>query len=192
MSGICVLYADGTFNRINICMKIAVTGAHRTGKSTLVEKLNEALPEYSCKAEAYYELEEKGYFFSEIPTLEDYILQLENSIDQLTTGGDNIIFDRCPIDMLAYIKASQEFENFDIQSLYLKVQKVMTEIDFLIFVPIEDPDVIICQESDLPELRQQVNEILYDWIFDFDVDVLEVSGSLSERRNKVIEYMSKH
>jgi nicotinamide riboside kinase len=183
---------DGTFKQKNICMKIAVTGAHRTGKTTLVEKLNEALPEYSCKAEAYYELEEKGCFFSEIPTLEDYILQLEYSIDQLTTGGDNVIFDRCPIDMLAYIKASQEFENFDIQSMYQRVQNVITEIDLLVFVAIENPDVIRCQESDLPELRQQVNEILNDWIFDFDVDVLEVSGSLLERRNKVIEYILKH
>ena len=76
-------------------MKIAVTGAHRTGKTSLVEKLIEALPEYSCKAEAYYELEDKGYFFSEIPSLEDYILQLEYSIEQLTASGDNIIFDRC-------------------------------------------------------------------------------------------------
>lgn len=172
-------------------MKIAVTGAHRTGKTSLVEKLTEALPEYSCKAEAYYQLEEKGYTFSDIPSLEEYILQLEYSIDQLSTGGDNVIFDRCPIDMLAYIKASQEFENFDIQSFYLKVQKAMTEIDLLIFVPIEDPDVIRCQESDLPELRQQVNEILYDWIFDFNIDVIEVSGSLIERRNKVIEYLLK-
>jgi len=58
-------------------MKIAVTGSHRTGKTTLVEKLLEALPEYTCKAEAYYELEETGHIFSEIPVLEDYILQLE-------------------------------------------------------------------------------------------------------------------
>ena len=173
-------------------MKIAVTGAHRTGKTSLVEKLIEALPEYSCKAEAYYELEDKGYFFSEIPSLEDYILQLEYSIEQLTDSGDNVIFDRCPIDMLAYIRADQDVENIDIQLKFQRVQNSMSEIDLLVFVAIEDPDVIRCQESDLPELRQQVNEILYDWIFDFDIDVLEVSGSLLERKNKVIEYLSKH
>jgi len=172
-------------------MKIAVTGAHRTGKTTLVEKLNESLPEYVSKTEAYYELEETGYVFSEMPVLDDYILQLEYSIGQITTPDDNVIFDRCPIDMLAYIQAGNEFENFDIQSMYQRVQRVMTEIDLLIFVPIEDPDLINCPESDLPVLRQQVNEILNDWVWDFNIDVLEVYGSAIERRDQVIEYISK-
>jgi len=171
-------------------MKIAVTGAHRTGKTSLVELLQEALPEYFCLAEVYYELEETGHVFSEIPLLEDYILQLEHSINQVTSPGDNVIFDRCPIDMLAYIQAVNEYGNFDIQSMYQQVQKAMTEIDLLIFVAIEDPDTIGCQESDLPELRQQVNEILNDWIWDFNIDVIEVYGSMEERRNQVLEHIS--
>ena len=172
-------------------MKIALTSSHRTGKTTLVEELNEALPEYSCKAEAYYELEETGHVFSETPSLEDYIAQIEYSIDQVTGSGDNVIFDRCPIDMLAYIQATNKFEDIDMQSIYQRVQKVMTEIDLLIFVPIEEPDKIGCPESDLPELRQEVNEILNDWIGDFNIDVIEVSGSLVARRNQVIEHISK-
>jgi len=171
-------------------MKIAVTGAHRTGKTSLVEILHEALPDYVCKSEAYYELEETGYVFSEIPVLDDYILQLEYSINQVNVAGDDVIFDRCPIDMLAYIRAVTELENIDIKSMYQQVQKAMTEIDLLIFVAIEDPDTIGCQESDLPELRQQVNEILRDWIWDFNIDVIEVSGSLEERRNQVMEHIS--
>ena len=171
-------------------MKIAVTGAHRTGKTTLVEMLHEALPEYICKPEAYYELEETGHVFSEIPVLEDYILQLEHSISQVTAPGDNVIFDRCPIDMLAYIRAVTEPENFDIQSMYQRVQNVMSEIDLLIFVAIEDPDITGCQEYDLPELRQQVNEILGEWIWDFNIDVIEVYGSMEERRNQVLEHIS--
>ena len=171
-------------------MKIAVTGAHRTGKTTLIEILHEALPEYICKPEAYCELEETGYVFSEIPMLEDYLLQLEHSISQVTDPGNNVIFDRCPIDMLAYIRAVTEPENFDIQSLYLRVQNVMTEIDLLIFVAIEDPDIIGCQEYDLPELRLQVNEILSEWIWDFNIDVIDVSGSLEARRNQVLKHIS--
>jgi len=171
-------------------MKIAVTGAHRTGKTTLVEILLEALPEYICKPEAYYELEETGHVFPEIPVLDDYILQLEHSISQVTAPGDNVIFDRCPIDMLAYIRAVTEPENFDIQSMYQRVQNVMSEIDLLIFVAIEDPDITGCQEYDLPELRQQVNEILGEWIWDFNIDVIEVYGSMEERRNQVLEHIS--
>lgn len=171
-------------------MKIAVTGAHRTGKTTLVEELLEALPDYVSKAEAYFELEEAGHAFSEIPGIEEYLLLLEHSISQVTASGDNVIFDRCPIDMLAYIQAVSENDSFDIRSLYQRVQQVMNEIDLLVFVSIEDPDRIGCQESDLPELREQVNDILSDWIWDFNTDVVEVSGSLEARINQVMEHIA--
>jgi len=173
-------------------MKIAVTGTHRTGKTTLVEKLNEVLPDYVSKAEAYYELEEKGTIFSETPVLEDYILQLEYSINQVITSGENVIFDRCPIDLLAYIQAINESDNFDVPSMYQRVQNAMREVDLLIFVPIEEPDIIGCPDSELPELRQQVNEILNDWIWDFNIDIVEVSGAVLERRNQVMEHLSKN
>jgi GTPase SAR1 family protein len=171
-------------------MKIAVTGAHRTGKTTLVEELLEALPDYVSKAEAYYELEEAGHVFSEIPGLDEYLLLLEHSIRQVTASGDNVIFDRCPIDMLAYIQAVSEYDNFDIRSMYQRVQQVMNEIDLLVFVTIENPDRIGCQESDLPELRERVNDILSDWIWDFNIDAVEVSGSLEARINQVMEHIA--
>ena len=172
-------------------MKIAVSGAHRTGKTTLIEKLNEALPEYISRAEAYYELEEAGTVFSEIPVIDDFVTQLEYSITQVTTPGDHVFFDRCPIDMLAYVMAYTESEDFDIPSMYQRVQNAMNEIDLLIFVPIDDPDRIGCRESDLPDLRQQVNDILSDLIWDFNIDVIEVSGSVTERRNQVLEHLSQ-
>jgi GTPase SAR1 family protein len=171
-------------------MKIAVTGAHRTGKTTLVEELLEALPDYVSKSEAYYELEETGYVFSEIPGLDEYLLLLEHSISQVNTSGDNVIFDRCPIDMLAYIQAVNENGNFDIRSLYQRVQQAINEIDLLVFVTIENPDRIGCQESDLPELREQVNDLLGDWIWDFNLDVVEVSGSVEKRTEQVIEHIA--
>jgi len=108
----------------------------------------------------------------------------------VSTSGDNVIFDRCPIDMLAYIQAVSEYDNFDIRSMYQRVQQVMTEIDLLIFVAIENPDRIACQESDLPELRERVNEILSEWIWDFNTDVVEVSGSLKVRINQVMEHIA--
>ena len=172
-------------------MKIAVTGAHRVGKTTLIEKIQESLPEYACNAEAYHELEETGLAFSEIPSPEDYIVLLEHSIKQITTRDDNVIFDRCPVDILAYIQAAGEFKNFNIQPLYSRVQEVMPEIDLLVFIPIEVPDLISCPESDLPELRQKVNDILSGWVWDFNTNTIEVSGSPAARRNQVINQMSK-
>ena len=169
-------------------MKIAIAGAHRVGKTTLAEKLQESFPGYEYKPEPYYELEETGHLFSEPPNLEDFIAQFEHSIAQILKSGNNVIFDRCPLDILAYIHAFDESEN--IQSFFYKVQRIIKEIDLLVFVPIEEPDLIGCPESEFPKLRYQVNEILKDWIMDFETETIEVNGKLSARCNQVIKLIS--
>ena len=165
-------------------MRIAITGAHRVGKTTLAENLQEYLTDYELRTEPYHELEESGYLFPEIPGVDDFIEQLEYSIKQIAPSSANVIFDRCPVDFLAYIQAISESGN--IQSIYRKVESMMSEIDLLVFVPIEEPDLISCQESDLPDLRYKVNEILTDWIWDFGVEALVVTGTLPARRDQII------
>ena len=137
-------------NGRTIYMRIAMAGAHRVGKTTLAEKLQEHLPGYTLNTEPYYELEESGYIFSERPDVDDFIKQFEFSIKQITKSGGNTIFDRCPTDILAYIHAINETK--DIRSFFDKAQTIITGIDLLVFVPVEEPDLIPCQKSDLPAL----------------------------------------
>jgi deoxyadenosine/deoxycytidine kinase len=170
-------------------MKIAITGAHRVGKTTLAEKLHENLANYDFRMEPYYELEESGYEFSEIPDIDDFIKQLEYSIKQISSSDSNVIFDRCPIDFLAYIQAIDETKN--IQSIYYKVESIMARIDLLVYVPVEEPDLIVCQESDLPKLRGKVNEILNERVWDFGIEVIEVKGTLLNRLNQVLGKISQ-
>ncbi len=164
-------------------MKIAIAGTHRVGKTTLAEKLYESFPDYEYYPEPYFELEEAGYIFPEIPTVDDYLAQLEYSIKQIVKSGNDAIFDRCPVDLFAYIQATDE--SLNLQSIFGKVQNTMDEIDLLIFVPIEEPDIISCSESELPELRYQVNDILRDLISDFEIETIEVKGNLSERLKQI-------
>jgi len=165
-------------------MKIAITGAHRVGKTSLAEKLHESLAGYDIRMEPYYELEESGYEFSGRPNTEDFLKQLEYSVKQISTSGKNVIFDRCPVDFLAYIQALDQTRN--IQLIYNKIERIFTEIDLLVFVPIGEPDLIVCQESDLPKLRNRVNQILSDWVPDLGISTLEVKGTLVNRLNQVL------
>ena len=55
-------------------MRIAVSGAHRTGKTTLIEELSRALPTYTVVDEPYHLLEEEGYEFEALPSVEDFEL----------------------------------------------------------------------------------------------------------------------
>jgi deoxyadenosine/deoxycytidine kinase len=169
-------------------MKIAITGAHRVGKTTLAEMLQETLAGYEVRMEPYYELEELGYEFSDRPDVDDFLKQLEYSMQQITKSDLNVIFDRCPIDFLAYIQAIDETNT--IQSLYSKVENIMTEIDLLVFVPVEDPDLIMCQVSDFPKLRAKADEILNDWILNFGIETIKVNGTLLNRRDQVLTKIS--
>jgi GTPase SAR1 family protein len=173
-------------------MRIAITGSHRVGKTSLIEKLHQSLPDYAFREEPYHELEDSGYFFSENPSVEDYLMQLDHSIEQITSSEDNIIFDRSPLDFLAYIQATNKSDNLDFQSLYNKVKDASNEIDLLVFVPIENPDLINCPESELPELRKSVNKILRDYVKEFnsDFNILQVAGSTDDRRDQVIQHIS--
>lgn len=165
-------------------MKIAISGAHRVGKTTLAEELLKHLPGYVLTMEPFYELEESGYISSEIPDVDDFIKQFDHSLEQIARSEHNIIFDRCPIDILAYIHAIDQSKN--IQSLFETAQTMIAGIDLLVFVPIEQPDLMLCQESDLPELRHKVNDILHDWIWDLGIDIIEVNGTILNRRNQIL------
>ncbi|MDQ8014620.1 MAG: ATP-binding protein [Flavobacterium nitrogenifigens] len=164
-------------------MRIAILGAHMVGKTTLAEKLYESFPDYEFYPEPYFELQEMGFDFSEIPTADDYMAQLEHSIKQIMRSNRNAIFDRCPIDLLAYALAVDDNLNFS--SIFNRIQNAIKEIDVFVFVPVEKPDRILCSDSDLPELRDEVNNIIGELILDFDLEVIEVKGSLSERLNQI-------
>jgi GTPase SAR1 family protein len=169
-------------------MKVAITGTHEVGKTTLAEKLYENLPGYEYYLEPYFELEESGYLFPEIPTADDYLAQLEYSIQQIAGSGNNAIFDRCPADLFAYIQATDK--SLNLQSIFSKVQSIIKELDLLIFVPIEIPDIISCSESELPELRCQVDDILRDLIYDLDIETIEIKGNLPARLSQILNKIS--
>ncbi|WP_289661665.1 ATP/GTP-binding protein [Flavobacterium panacagri] len=164
-------------------MRIVILGAHLVGKTTLAEKLHESFPGYDFYPEPYFELEDMGFVFSETPTTDDYMMQLEYSLKQIMRSDKSAIFDRCPIDLLAYALAVDN--TLDFQRVFNKIQNVIEKIDVFVFVPIEEPDRILCSDSELPELRWRVNDIIGKLITDFEIEVIEVRGDLSQRLNQI-------
>jgi hypothetical protein len=165
-------------------MRIAITGSHRVGKTSLAEEIANSLPGYKIWDEPYLQLQENGYLFSETPTIDDYIEQFNFSVEQIKDSENDVIFDRCPLDILAYMYCAGKTK--DISVFYEEMTMAISQIDLLVFVPIERPDLIFFQESDLPELRLEVNTILQDWISEFSIDVLEVRGSLENRKKQIL------
>ena len=174
-------------------MRIAISGTHFSGKSSLVQALSEALPQYTTADEPYHLLQEEGYEFAELPSIEDFELQLERAIESLDETTPNVIFDRCPADILGYLLSHTDVEAFNIEEWLPRVQAAINKLDLIVFLPIEEQDRIVLPLSQDAAYRQRVDEklreVLLENIFDFEVDLLEVSGNLQTRVERVLAHI---
>jgi predicted ATPase len=172
-------------------MRIAVSGAHRTGKTTLVDALAVRLPGYDVFEEPYHQLVDEGYVFAEMPGLEDFEAQLARSIDDIAGAGDRCLFDRCPCDLLAYLAVHDEAASFVADRWLPDVQRAMARLDLVVFVPIESPERVAVAEAEQPGLRQTVDDDLRAMIladaWSLGVAAMEVTGTPDERVRQVLE-----
>ncbi len=171
-------------------MRIAVSGTHFSGKSTLLEELSRLLAKHATVDEPYYLLADEGHDFPEMPSIEDFELQLERSIGCLEEDEPKVLFDRCPADLLAYLLTHEDSDAFDLEGWLPRAQAAIETLDLIVFLPVEARDRITLSAMEDAELRVRVDEklreILLDNSFDFEVDVLEVTGALHERVHQVM------
>jgi hypothetical protein len=175
-------------------MRIAISGTHSAGKSTLVEDLSRALPEHLTVDEPYYLLEEEGHQFAEVPSLEDFELQLKRSIECLSASEPNVLFDRCPADLLAYLLTHRDAGAFDPEEWLPRARAAIETLDLIVFVAVETPDrIVLPRWVDVgfrARVDEQLREILLESSLDFEVDVLPVAGDPRERVRRVVAYLA--
>jgi hypothetical protein len=172
-------------------MRIAFSGSHRVGKSTLVEWIATALPAYTTVDEPYYLLEEDGYECAEDPSLEDFAAQLERSLTAIEEEGQgDVLFDRCPADLFAYLLAHDDADEFDADPWLERTREAMRTLDLVVFVPVEEPDRIAIPSHEDREHRlavdAQLRGLLLDDALGFEADVLTVHGDVRARVEQVM------
>ncbi|NTX01023.1 AAA family ATPase [Myxococcus sp. CA040A] len=176
-------------------MRIAISGTHRAGKSTLIEELSDLLPTYATVDEPYHQMEEEGYAFAEAPSVEDFEAQLTRSIDNLEEGTRDVLFDRCPVDFIGYLLAHEDSDAFDLDAWLPRVRGALQKLDLVVLVGIEQPDRVSLSASDDKALRLAVDEKLKELLLEnahgFEVEVLEVEGSPRVRAKQVLAHLSE-
>src|SRR5687768_17716205 len=89
-------------------MRVAVSGTHCSGKSTLIDAFLSAHVRYLFEPEPYEVLSDLyGEGFGAEPSAEDFFRQLQYQVERLHRygDGDRVIFERSPIDFVAYLLA---------------------------------------------------------------------------------------
>lgn len=142
-------------------MRIAVTGTHGSGKSTLIDDLIADHPGYAREDEPYWTLVQQGVQFADPPTVEDYERQLDTSVATILglAGEPDVILDRCPLDFLGYLEVTSRGAWEPTGRLLARIEKALAVLDLLVFVPLHEPDEIRVA-IELPRLRARVDRVL--------------------------------
>lgn len=183
-------------------MRIAVSGTHFMGKSTLIEDFIKKYPKYTCEIEPYYKLQdEKPMELSLEPSLDSLLEQLDYSIKQLNELANerNIIFDRCPIDYIAYAmcEASNDINNSEISERFFEVKEALNNLDIILFLPITKEHLIEYTEEN-PAYRIAADKCFKKIYRDDNYDIfprynhpkiIEIWGDRLARIKKIESYL---
>lgn len=166
-------------------MRIAVSGTHGAGKSTLIDEFLRLHPEFAHEPEPYTVLvEEYGEEFSAEPCVEGFLKQLEFNIERLHahTSAEHVIYERCPLDFVAYIHALSPEST---ETLLDDVSEALKHLDLIVYLPFDGAG----DEDEFPKLQRAVDHILSS-IFREDefgimsgtkAKVVEAEGSTAQR-----------
>src|SRR5687768_7405519 len=97
-------------------MRVAISGSHSTGKSTLIAAFLAKCPEYVHEPEAYEELaDDIALLGSEGPDIDGLTALLLHTVSAVGRHGAGaaVIFERSPVDYLAYAMATRSVARTD-------------------------------------------------------------------------------
>ena len=144
-------------------MRIAISGTHCCGKSTLINEFLGAHPDFAHEPEPYEALqEEHGETFTAEVCAEDFYRQLEYNLSRLRHYGpsDLVIYERSPADFVAYMLALVDLgRDRDatrvLESSLEMARDAIAHLDMVVFLQANDLLGEVADSED-PKLRRAV------------------------------------
>ena len=137
-------------------MRIVTSGTHSVGKSTVVWDFLKAHPDYIREEEPYHALcDNYDIKFGEDSTRYCNGIQLFYSISrvqQYQSPQDKLIFDRSPVDYIAYSLYTAHYNQTDLDMAFVKslveaVRQALTCVDVLFFVSINQNHLVDIEDD---------------------------------------------
>ena len=157
-------------------MRISVSGAHATGKSTLIAGFLARHPHYRHEAEAYETLADDIDLSEDaVPTPEGLDALLQHTVVTLAgfAPDDDVIVERSPVDYLAYAAASRRlWPSVDVAAFLDArlpgVRQAVHNLDLIVLVPVSDA---IGRPGEDAQFRKRVDRRLRRALIDDDFDL---------------------
>lgn len=176
-------------------MRIAITGAHSVGKTTLINQIVEhfskknvvfdLIPDASRIA---YKL---GFATNEETTIDSEMWIFSKHIEMEMTSGDNYITDKCFVDLLAYAEFIFEKNKNFLEILRDIAAKRARKYDLILYIPVEIPLENDGVRSMDPGFRDAVDEKINIILKDFKLESKTIKGNRDERIEKAIKLIEE-
>ncbi|MCX7404772.1 MAG: AAA family ATPase [Planctomycetia bacterium] len=130
-------------------MRIAVSGSHSLGKSTVVNDWIGKYPHFKREEEPYRALDLYGPYqilFGDASTKLQNGIQMFYNISRVhryASVSDDVIFDRGPVDYIAYSqytanKGCSDIDDAFVETMVPAVRESLDHLDILAFVPLSE------------------------------------------------------
>ncbi|WP_051196645.1 hypothetical protein [Jonesia quinghaiensis] len=160
-------------------MRIAVSGTHGSGKSTLIADYLTLHPTMDHYDDPYTYLDDAA----DPPGVIEYVEQLRISVNilQELPADTPCIIERTPLDFLAYLKALHELgrtsDHRFSSHLEETIDQALSRLDLLVVLPLEHHDPIALPGGEDLDLRVAMNEALLELV---DTCVLATTNRVTE------------
>ncbi len=192
-------------------MRIAVSGTHSVGKSTFVWDFIKAHPEYIREEEPYRALRDNyDIKFGKDSTRFCNGIQLYQNLSrvkQYPLPSSNVIFDRSPVDYLAYSLYTAHYHQTDldmafVESLIDPIREGLEFIDMVIFISINTKHLVNIEDDGIRPVdasyRTEVDKIFKKIYFENSYKIMpkknapkliELWGTPEERIQKISDLL---
>lgn len=171
-------------------MRIAVSGTHASGKSTLISDFHDAHPEYLVLGDPFDDLD------LDDPAGEaSFATQLRSSAERIreTAQLPDVIAERCPLDFVAYLLALHELDRSSgalLPRATALATEALADIDLVVLLPLDDRRPIEVPDDEDPQLREETDRVLLDLADEWEQDgmtrFLTIGGDREARRRALL------
>lgn len=192
-------------------MRIAVSGTHSVGKSTLVSDIHTQFGAFIHEEEPYRALRDiyPIKFGKESTRYCNGVQCFYNisRVQQYRSSRDHVIFDRCPVDYIAYSIYTAHHRQTDldmafVESLVKPVRESLKFLDLLVFVPVSREHPMHLENDGIRpidkhyrwdvdhQFKRIYREGLYDLMSEKGAKLVEVTGSREDRLEQLRPYLA--